>query len=71
MSEERPVHRCVCHGRTFAELKRLAAERGIATVEELGAATGCGTGCGLCRPYLARMLATGEIEFAVMKDDRE
>jgi bacterioferritin-associated ferredoxin len=25
--------------------------------------TGCGAGCGLCRPYLRRMLATGETVF--------
>jgi bacterioferritin-associated ferredoxin len=25
--------------------------------------TGCGTQCGLCRPYLRRMLRTGETAF--------
>ena len=25
--------------------------------------TGCGATCGLCRPYLRRMLATGETVF--------
>jgi bacterioferritin-associated ferredoxin len=25
--------------------------------------TGCGAQCGLCRPYLRRMLATGETTF--------
>jgi len=26
--------------------------------------TGCGAQCGLCRPYLRRMLETGETVFA-------
>ena len=69
MNDDRPVRRCVCHDRTFVELKRLAEEKGLTTVEEIGAATGCGTSCGLCRPYLARMLQTGETAFAVLKDD--
>jgi bacterioferritin-associated ferredoxin len=33
--------------------------------------TGCGAQCGLCRPYLSRMLRTGETEFyeILMADD--
>ena len=33
------------------------------TLDGLMAATGCGAQCGLCRPYLRRMLATGETVF--------
>jgi bacterioferritin-associated ferredoxin len=34
--------------------------------------TGCGAQCGLCRPYLSRMLRTGETEFyeILTADDR-
>lgn len=46
----------------FAEL--LAA--GVKSLQEIADRFGCGTGCGLCRPYLARMLATGETEFDVL-----
>jgi len=33
------------------------------TQAELERNTGCGVQCGLCRPYLRRMLATGETVF--------
>jgi len=31
--------------------------------------TGCGAQCGLCRPYLRRMLRTGETEFYELLSD--
>jgi bacterioferritin-associated ferredoxin len=31
--------------------------------------TGCGAGCGLCRPYLRRMLETGQTEFTEILTD--
>jgi bacterioferritin-associated ferredoxin len=53
---------CVCRRVPFASLLPLARAEGWG-LDELVAATGCGAGCGLCRPYLRRMLATGETEF--------
>jgi bacterioferritin-associated ferredoxin len=53
---------CVCRREPFANLLSLAREKSWG-LDELVAATGCGAGCGLCRPYLRRMLATGETEF--------
>jgi bacterioferritin-associated ferredoxin len=46
----------------FAQVLPLARAGGWG-LEEIARATGCGAGCGLCRPYLRRMLATGETEF--------
>lgn len=59
-----PLHidRCVCRQMPFERLLRLARENGW----DLGVLireTGCGAQCGLCRPYLRRMLATGETLF--------
>ncbi len=56
------VTRCVCQRMTFDALLRLAREYDW-TLEQLMAETGCGDQCGLCRPYLARMLETGETAF--------
>lgn len=64
--DPRPVRRCLCFQRTFADLKSLAQERGLRTVEQIAEATGCGSGCGLCRPYLALMIETGETAFPVL-----
>ncbi|MDE2128015.1 MAG: (2Fe-2S)-binding protein [Armatimonadetes bacterium] len=64
-----PVRQCLCYPHTFAALHALALARGWREVSEITAAVGCGGGCGLCRPYLARMLQTGETAFAVMPTD--
>ena len=63
------VRACICHKRTFAELKQLAGEHSLTTLEEITTATGCGSGCGLCRPYIARMLQTGETAFPVLSEE--
>jgi bacterioferritin-associated ferredoxin len=56
------VTMCVCRRMPFAQVLPLARAGGWG-LEEIASATGCGAGCGLCRPYLRRMLATGQTEF--------
>lgn len=56
------VSRCICMRFPFDRLLPLARAEGwdlAAVMRE----TGCGDQCGLCRPYLRRMLRTGETEF--------
>lgn len=65
MSPQSPhlrIDRCVCRQRDFAELLRLAQLNGW-DLDALASATGCSRQCGLCRPYLRRMLTTGETVF--------
>jgi len=52
------VDRCICHDVTFAELKVMSEREGL-DLAGLRARTGCGSGCGLCEPYIRRMLETG------------
>jgi bacterioferritin-associated ferredoxin len=56
------VAMCVCQGVPFARILPMARREGW-DLAALMAATGCGARCGLCRPYLARMLETGETVF--------
>ncbi len=56
------ISKCVCREMPFTRLLPLARQRGWSLVD-LIRETGCGGGCGLCRPYLVRMLATGETVF--------
>jgi bacterioferritin-associated ferredoxin len=56
------IDRCVCRDTPFARLLPLARE-GNWTLADLTRETGCGAGCGLCRPYLRQMLATGTTVF--------
>lgn len=56
-----PMHvdRCVCFDVGFATLKAYARAHRCG-LEGLTARFGCGRGCGLCVPYIRRMLETGE-----------
>ena len=56
------VSMCLCRSVPFAELLPRARAAGW-DLPELVRETGCGAQCGLCRPYLRRMLATGETVF--------
>lgn len=65
------IDRCVCRNRLFAELLPLV-EAAAWGLPALMRATGCGEQCGLCLPYLRRMLATGETAFsAILPPDAE
>ncbi|TAM76641.1 (2Fe-2S)-binding protein [bacterium] len=66
MRKRRPVvTRCICANVSFADLLRLARERGW-NFAELTEQTGATLGCGMCLPYVVRMLQTGETSFDVM-----
>ena len=56
------VERCICRNTAFAELLPRARAQNWDLPALMGE-TGCGAQCGLCRPYLKRMLQTGETVF--------
>ncbi len=56
------ISRCICKAIPFGELLPKAVAAGW-TLPDLIRETGCGGQCGLCRPYLSRMLRTGETVF--------
>ncbi|MFG0327570.1 MAG: hypothetical protein ACF8SC_09930 [Phycisphaerales bacterium JB037] len=64
------VSRCVCHEVPFQTLAVLADElRGWGvepTFELLSQRTRCGTGCGMCQPYIRLLLETGQTDFPVL-----
>jgi bacterioferritin-associated ferredoxin len=62
------VSRCICRDAPFAGLLSTARASGW-TLADLIRETGCGAQCGLCRPYLQRMLLTGETEFHELLTD--
>ena len=57
------IDRCICYNRSFAELAQTARQTGVTTLAELQAQVAFGSKCGLCRPYVRRMLRTGETVF--------
>lgn len=57
------VDRCLCFGTPFAALAEVAAATGAETVPALQAHALFGRKCGLCRPYVRRMLRTGQTVF--------
>jgi bacterioferritin-associated ferredoxin len=64
------VSRCICRDTPFGSLLSQARASGW-TLADLMRETGCGAQCGLCRPYLKRMLETGETEFYELLTDPE
>lgn len=62
------VVRCVCFQHSFRRLRAMADAQGWIRVAEITRATGCGSGCGGCVPYLKAMLDTRATCFAVKSD---
>lgn len=62
MAREVCIDRCICYDRTFAEL-RVAACADNLDMDGITKRFGCGACCGVCRPYIERMLETGETVF--------
>lgn len=60
------VMRCVCRGTTFADALEAARRHGSTTVAELQRHVDLGTGCGLCVPYMQRVLITGVTDQPVL-----
>ena len=59
------VSSCICYRTDFASLKAIADASG-GGLQKLHAATGCGSRCGLCIPYIRAMLLTGMVELPPM-----
>ncbi len=57
------IDRCICHQRSFEEIKKFAEEHDVKNIEDLQDANVCSTSCQLCVPYVKRMLETGETSF--------
>ncbi len=61
------VDRCVCFSRTFTELKRIAEREDAKDLASLQAKVEFGLKCGLCKPYVQRMLDSGGTRFPIMR----
>ena len=61
---------CVCQRMPFERLLPVARERQW-EMADIMRETLCGAGCGLCRPYLRRMLETGQTVFTEILTEPE
>jgi len=63
------VDRCICHDVRFTTLHDFAQSRDSCDNEDVVIAIrrtfGCGSGCGLCVPYIREMLRTGRTSLPV------
>lgn len=53
--------RCVCFNIDLAFVLSVARRKEWTRAPQVFARLDCGNGCQSCRPYIARMLATGEV----------
>jgi len=60
------VERCVCFDVPFTLIARLAREG--RTLERIRAETGCSGGCGMCKPYIDVVIATGRTVLPVLSE---
>jgi len=65
------IDRCVCGDVSFAELLDVVQRTGARTIAALQRHASVGKGCGLCLPYVRRMLQTGQVVFTelISEDD--
>ncbi len=64
------IDRCYCFQRTFAELKAIAQQRKVTSLEGLQQQVAFGLRCRLCLPYVRHMLQTGKTVFhEVLRED--
>jgi bacterioferritin-associated ferredoxin len=68
-SPELRIDRCVCQRVLFERLLPVARTQAW-TLEQLMDETGCGDQCGMCRPYLRRMLADGTTVFRELLEEQ-
>jgi bacterioferritin-associated ferredoxin len=64
------VDRCVCHGVSIQDILELAKAEKL-TPQQLEDRLICGTGCGICRPYVRRALRTGQTVFTQVVRDAD
>jgi NAD(P)H-nitrite reductase large subunit len=57
------VTKCICHDRSFDEVKAYAESQKISRVDDLQDHDYCSNSCGLCTPYVEVLLETGQTEF--------
>ncbi len=57
------VKKCICHNKSFKQIKEYAEENGLETVEELQERHFCSCGCQMCVPYVELVLKTGKTSF--------
>ena len=65
------IERCVCHKVEFSTVKRWLAAHPDAQFPQIQQEFKCGTGCGLCAPYLRRMMRTGETVYHHIVTERD
>ena len=57
------IDRCICVNTSFQMCKVFADSLSNPTLEDLEKELDVGCSCSLCRPYLKKMLETGQTEF--------
>jgi len=65
------IDRCVCFGVPFEEISAWATAHPGCTFADAQQRFRCGTGCGLCAPYVRRALRTGQVVFHQIVTERD
>ncbi|MBN4056783.1 (2Fe-2S)-binding protein [bacterium AH-315-J21] len=63
------ITHCVCHEVSFAKIKKLSESMETSEIGALQKEIPFGGNCGMCLPYIKRMLKTGETVFSELVTD--
>ncbi len=61
----------MCFERPFSELKKAARDAHVDSIPDLREHVEFGSNCGLCLPYVRRMLTTGQTVFDEVIEDAD
>lgn len=65
------IDRCLCFAARFSDLRTIAKATEAQTVADLQKHALFGRQCGLCHPYVRRMLRTGQTVFDAVVTDAD
>ncbi|MBL7960223.1 (2Fe-2S)-binding protein [bacterium] len=60
------VTKCVCSEVTFEKMKQVSDKHKCINIQCIQRYLAFGEACGMCRPYVKKMLETGETKFEVI-----
>lgn len=63
------IIKCICHGTTFARLKKISETQKLSSIEELQKRATFAENCRRCVPYINLMLKTGQTEFDLLDEE--
>lgn len=57
------IDRCMCNNVTFKEIHEIIVKKDLTSMQDLVKEKKVASNCRLCKPYIEKMIETGQTEF--------